>query len=119
MSKKKFLLIVILFCGFSSFAQKQNEKINEFTGDLEKGKVYSAEIEFDEKYKEWRLVKSLKLSFHHAGRIEWTNLKRYNLLQNSKQKIVFKVISKKIYQADKNRWNTIYKTKILYLVSEK
>lgn len=119
MSRMKVLLIVILCCNFPILAQNSKQKISEFTGELEKGKVYRAEIEFDEKSNEWQTVKLLKLPFHHAGRIEWMNIKSFNFLQTSKQKIVFKVISKKIYQAHKNRWNTIYKTKILYLISEK
>lgn len=118
MLKLKFLLIFILFLSFSVIAQKPKQKIGEFTGELEKGKIYRAEIEFDGKYNEWQTIKSLKLPFHHAGRLEWTNIKSFNLLQNSKRKIVFKVISKKIYQADRNRWNTIYQAKILYLISD-
>ena len=114
-----FSFILLLAINFSAQAQKPKQKINEFTGELEKGKIYSAEIEFDEGFREWQTVKPLKLHFHHAGRIEFMNIKNFNLSQNSKQKIVFKVISKKIYQAGRNRWNTIYQTKIIYLISEK
>lgn len=118
MLKLKFLLIFILCCSFSAVAQKPKEKIINFSGELKKGKIYRAEIDFDEKNNEWQTVKRLKLPFHHAGRIEWMNIKSFNFLHTSKQKIVFKVISKKVYQADKNRWNMIYKTKILYLISD-
>lgn len=120
--KFSFLILIFLF-GISVYAQKKNEKIINFAGDLQKEKSYSAEIEFDKKFNEWQTVKPLILPHHHAGRIEWSNLKDFVMLQNPVEKkcnrIVFKVISKKIYRADRNRWNTIYQAKILYLISDK
>jgi hypothetical protein len=120
--KFSFLILIFLF-GISVNAQKKNEKLIEFAGDLQKGKSYSAEMEFNEKFAEWKTVKPLNLPFHHAGRIQWNNLKDFVRLQNSKDKqcnrIAFKVISKKVYQADRNRWNTIYQAKILYLIPDK
>lgn len=119
--KFSFLIFLILFFGISVNAQKKNEKIIEFAGDLQKGKSYSAEIEFDEKIDEWKTVKPLNLPHHHAGRIEWSNLQDFVILKNSKdsQKIAFRITAKKVYQADKRRWNTIYQANILYLIPAK
>ncbi|MEK7722801.1 MAG: hypothetical protein AAB336_00475 [Acidobacteriota bacterium] len=120
--KTSFLILIFLF-GISVNAQNKNEKLIDFAGDLQKGKSYSAEIAFDEKFNEWQTVKRLKVPFHHAGRIEWSNLKDFVILKNPDEKkcnrIVFKVVSKKIYQADRNRWNTIYQAKILSLIPDK
>ena len=117
--KFSFLILLLLF-GISINAQNKNEKIIEFAGDLQKGKSYSAEIEFIENFAEWKTVKPLILPYHHAGRIEWSNLKDFVMLQNPKDKqrnrLAFKIIAKKVYQAERNRWNTIYQAKILYLV---
>lgn len=117
--KFSFLILILLF-GISVNAQNKNEKIIEFAGDLQKGKSYSAEITFDGKLNEWQTVKRLNLPHHHAGRIEWSNLKDFVMLQNPKDKqrnrLAFKIIFKRIYQAERNRWNTIYQAKILYLI---
>ena len=122
--KTKILFVILLFVmSLQIYAQKRNEEIIEFTGDLKEGKMYRAEIEFDAEYDDWQTVKRLKLPHHHAGRIEWSNLNKFYILRNPKaeacRRIEFKIVSKKVYQATRNRWNTIYKVKILRLISDK
>lgn len=122
MWKLKILFLSFLFLIMMNLSlNAQNKKFIEFEGDLEKGKSYFAEIEFLKTFNEWQTVKPLNLPHHQAGRIEWINLKKFSILKepknNSLQRIAFKVVSKKIYQADKNRWNIIYQVKILYLIN--
>lgn len=120
---KTLILAILLLMAMNSLINAQNKQIIEFTGDLEPGKTYLAEIKFNEYFNEWQTAKRLKLPYHHAGRIEWSNLNKFYTLRNPKAEaccwIEFKIVSKKVYQAAKNRWNTIYKAKILHLISDK
>lgn len=115
--------MIFLLLPLSAAGQKKNERIIEFVGDLQTGKSYFAAIEFNYDLKSWQTVKRLNLPFHHAGRVEWRNLKDFVSLQNpvagERRRIAFRIVSKKVYRAAENRWNTIYQAKILYLIPDK
>ncbi|HYO90681.1 MAG TPA: hypothetical protein VEQ40_03565, partial [Pyrinomonadaceae bacterium] len=72
----------------------------EFAGTLEEGFTYRALVIFDQE-QQWRPVAPLKLPSHHAGRVEWLNLKDFPELTKRPPNIrlkqfVFKVSGKKI-----------------------
>jgi hypothetical protein len=85
----------------------------EFAGTLEKGTTYRAEVRREEA-KEWRLSVPLKLPFHHAGRVEWLNLKEFPELAKGpsgapRKRIVFKVVGRTIFKvAGVRRWNNVF-----------
>lgn len=90
----------------------------EFEGTLEKGSTYRALVMCD-KDEEWRAVVPLRIPFHHAARIEWTNLREFPQLSKGKnddcqRRIVFKVVARetvKVY--GQYRWNTTYECRII------
>jgi hypothetical protein len=90
----------------------------EFAGTLEKGRTYRASVTPDGAA-EWRLVLPLKLPFHHAGRVEWLNLKDFPALDKGAsnallKQIVFKVVERTIVKvAGQNRWNTTFDCRIV------
>ncbi|HEX8492348.1 MAG TPA: hypothetical protein VF658_05865 [Pyrinomonadaceae bacterium] len=92
----------------------------EFAGTLEEGFTYRALVIFDET-QEWRLIAPLKLPYHHAGRVEWLNLKDFPELTKQQpaarlKQFVFKVVEKKIIKvAGQYRWNTTYHCRIIAL----
>ncbi|MEO6391103.1 MAG: hypothetical protein ABIP75_04570 [Pyrinomonadaceae bacterium] len=84
-----------------------------YRGELEPGWSYSdsfdqaSENRFD-------LSSRLKAPFHHAARIEWTNLDQFPKLKISGRKyIVFRVVSKQTQPRGTNRWNDEYQCEIL------
>jgi hypothetical protein len=95
----------------------------EFEGRLTEGTTYRALSVFDET-EQWRPVASLKLPFHHAGRIEWLNLEDFAELTETPagsrlKKIVFKVMEKKIAKVyGQYRWNTTYYCRIIAVEHE-
>jgi hypothetical protein len=95
----------------------------EFEGTLAEGATYRALSIFDET-QAWRPVAPLKLPFHHAGRIEWLNLKDFSALTETPagsrlKKIVFRVIEKKIAKVyGQYRWNTTYYCRIIAVEKE-
>jgi hypothetical protein len=113
--KTSLLPVLLWLFAVCSFAQ--TEKIVIFDGSLSMGKIYRAEIIFDEKSKEWGTVKNLKPPHHHAARIEWVNLTEFANLKKPKsvgqRQIIFKLKEKKVYRVNQDRWNTIYYCKIL------
>jgi hypothetical protein len=91
---------------------------SEFTGTLGQGKTYRALVTREEE-QEWRTVIPLMLPHHHAGRVEWLNLKDFPALNKPQpgsllKQIVFTVMKKEIAGfPDQNRWNTTYYCRII------
>ncbi len=96
----------------------------EFAGTLEEGRMYRALSIFDQE-QEWRPVAPLKLPFHHAGRIEWLNLKDFPALTETPpsarlKNIVFRVVEKRIAKvAGQYRWNTTFYCRIIRIEPER
>lgn len=90
----------------------------EFAGALEKGVTYRALVTRDEA-EQWRLVLPLKLPYHHAGRVEWLNLRDFPALNTRPsgallKRIVFKVTERTIVKVSgQYRWNTTYDCHII------
>lgn len=90
----------------------------EFTGTLEKGTTYRALVKRD-RTNEWHTVSRLKLPYHHAGRIEWLNLKDFPELNKPSRgpllkHFVFKVTEEEVYKVSgQRRWNTTYYCRIV------
>ena len=90
----------------------------EYEGWLEEGSTYHASVTCDE-VEGWRTVVPFRIPFHHAVRIEWTNLSEFPQLDKAKnddcqRRLVFKVIKKETTKASgQNRWNTTYECKII------
>jgi hypothetical protein len=90
----------------------------EFEGWLEEGSTYHAPVTCDEVEK-WRTVVPFRIPFHHAVRIEWTNLSDFPQLDKAKnddcrRRIVFKVIARETVKVSgRDRWNTTYECKII------
>jgi hypothetical protein len=90
----------------------------EFEGTLEKGSTYRALVVCDTD-DEWRAVVPLRVPFHHAARIEWTNLPEFPQLNKAKRdgcrrRIIFKVIARETVKvAGRYRWNTTYQCRII------
>lgn len=90
----------------------------EFEGRLEKGSTYRALVTCD-KDEEWRAVVPLRLPFHHAARIEWTNLRQFPQLNKAKnddclRRIIFRVVARETVKVfGQYRWNTTYQCSII------
>ena len=76
-----------------------------YEGTLEEGWIYRAEATYQPANDELILKTPLRLPYHHAGRIEWTNLSPIN---RSSVAVVFRVDSKAVAAAGPGRWNTTY-----------
>lgn len=90
----------------------------EFAGALEEGVMYRALVIFNQA-QEWRTVSPLKLPFHHAGRVEWLNLRDFPELTKRQpdsrlKQFIFKVVGKKTVKVSgQYRWNTTYDCRII------
>lgn len=90
----------------------------DFTGTLEEGSTYRAQV-IRERARDWQTVMRLKLPRHHAGRVEWLNLKEFPQLNKPQscsliKQFVFKVAKKEIVKvAGQYRWNTTYYCQII------
>jgi hypothetical protein len=90
----------------------------EFEGWLEEGSTYQADVTCDEVEK-WRTVVPFRIPFHHAVRIEWTNLSEFPQLNKAKnddcqRRLVFKVVRRKTTKVSgQERWNTTYECRII------
>jgi hypothetical protein len=90
----------------------------EFEGTLEKGSTYRALVTCDH-VEEWRTVVPLRLPFHHAARIEWTNLRGFPQRNKAKnddcqRRIIFKVLARETVKVPgQYRWNTTYQCRII------
>lgn len=97
-------------------------EIKGYDGELNVGETYGAEVECDQKRREWRLVKMPKLPAHHAYRIEWLAPDGTSpfppLVPNAiycRRFFQFKIISKDTSNIVPNRrWNTVYKAAVFY-----
>jgi hypothetical protein len=95
----------------------------EFAGTLEKGVRYRAEVVRGDETEEWRLSIRLKLPFHHAGRVEWLNLKEFPELAGGpsvapRKRIIFEVVERTIIKvAGQRRWNSVYDCRIIRVES--
>jgi hypothetical protein len=97
--------------------------VTRFVGELKEGWIYRAQGTY--KTQDGLSIEPrLQVPFHHAGRIEWTNLNKIDRLSpiHSSARpavyrplVVFRVISKEVAAAGPGRWNTIYTAEILRL----
>jgi hypothetical protein len=93
--------------------EKISQVVEEYKGELESAKTYRAEVRADKNFGIY-FVKTYKLPFHYALRIEWTNLKDFPELKSFiKKKIIFTALSNEIKQIDENRWNIEIHCKII------
>jgi hypothetical protein len=84
-----------------------------YRGELEPGWSYSDSFDQPNEYR-FELSSRLKAPFHHAARIEWTNLDQFPKLKISGRKyIVFRVVSKQTQPMGGNRWTDEYQCEIL------
>ena len=88
-----------------------------YEGTLQAGITYQATVRGD-RDAGLSLAPTLRIAFHHAVRIEWTNLDDFPALQqlhkNSReQQIVFSVLADDIKQVTETRWNRTIKCKII------
>jgi hypothetical protein len=86
-----------------------------YQGSLEPGRMYSDTYDYL-KPNEVFLSSPLKMPFHHAGRLEWTNADDFpQLRRHGRKHIIFRVVSLDITKIGSNRWNSIYSCEILEL----
>jgi hypothetical protein len=92
-----------------------------FEGDLQEGWVYRAQGVYRPNG-ELTIEPRLRVPFHHAGRIEWTNahdIDRLSPVHPSNRPalyrpvVVFRVVSKQVVAAGRERWNTTYTCEVL------
>lgn len=90
----------------------------EFEGILEWGTTYRALVTCKPDG-HWRTFRLVRVPYHHASFIEWTNLPDFTQLDNTKQAdcqrwVVFKVVARDIVKvAGQNRWNVTYQCRII------
>jgi hypothetical protein len=113
------LFVVTAPSGLSRRAEalaSSGNEIIDFAGELQSGRSYRAEVEYDDSLKMWRTVVPVKLPFHHAGTIVWDNLSDFDELKNAppgaRSFFVFKVKSKRVVNMTNNRWDTTYDCQI-------
>lgn len=84
-----------------------------FEGRLEEGWAYGHTFNHV-KVKGLQLGLPLKLPYHHAARVQWTNEDKFPLLRKSGVRwMTFRVVSKETRQVDRNRWNDTYVCEII------
>lgn len=95
----------------------QEKKILDFGGTLEAGKVYRAAVRFDKDLLSFRTVERLELPAHHAGRIEWTNVKFlggfFTLDAGEQIHFVFEVVAKNVMTLAGERLRTTFDCRVL------
>jgi hypothetical protein len=90
----------------------------EFEGLIQKGVTYRAKITFNTE-QGWHTVVKLRVPYHHAARIEWTNLDEYPSLEKQGARmqrhwIRFELVSREVVKlASQERWNTTYRCRIV------
>lgn len=84
-----------------------------YQGKLEAGWMYSDT--FDHVVKRGlQLSSPLKIQFHHAARIEWTNVDKFPYLgYDGRKYITFRVLSREINIIGRSRWNDTYTCEII------
>jgi hypothetical protein len=114
---RRFLTILMLIFWAAMNTDAQEKKILAFDGTLETGKVYRAAVTFDKDSVLFKTVKRLKLPAHHAGRIEWTNIKFlggfYTLDAGEQIHFVFEVVAKNVMMLAGGRLRTTFDCRIL------
>jgi hypothetical protein len=94
-----------------------------FEGELHEGWVYRAQGTYHPNAG-LTIEPRLRVPFHHAGRIDWTNpgdVDRLSPVHPSnrpavyKPVVVFRVVSKQVVAAGSGRWNTTYTCELLRL----
>lgn len=88
-----------------------------YKGELQGGRTYVAAVRGDSD-NGLSLVIPVRMPYHYAVRVEWTNLEEFpslKQLQNNsrEQQIVFSVISDEIRQMTERRWNRTISCKII------
>jgi hypothetical protein len=88
----------------------------EFKGTLEWGSRYRAQLTYD-RDGVWRTRIRVRVPYHHAALIEWTNLGKFPQLDKAKTAggqpwIVFKVLSREIVRL-RDRWDVTFRCQIL------
>jgi hypothetical protein len=97
--------------------EKVAPAIVKYRGSLEDGLTYRARVSYDHEKGVIPLT-PLKIPFHQAARIEWTNFEKFpelvRLVRSSKQReIVFRVISSRVVRMTSDRWNRTFQCLIL------
>jgi hypothetical protein len=94
----------------------------EFTGVLESGKTYVAEVAFDNNALHiWRPIKEVQVPRQHAWTIDWTNLAKFPALKTTAtrarpQRFQFRVTGVDVSSGSPMiPWNTIYHCEVLGL----
>lgn len=86
-----------------------------YKGRLEPGWMYVDSFDATNE-REPKLSSPLKISLHHAARVEWLNADTFPKLRAAGRTFVtFRVISRDIQKISNNRWNDIYICEILDL----
>jgi hypothetical protein len=87
-----------------------------YQGILDLGWTYSDAVDYDHAAG-LQLSSPLKVPFHHAARVEWSNLRKFadELRSNGRKYITFRVTSSTVQKIDANRWNTVYDCEIVEL----
>jgi hypothetical protein len=90
----------------------------EFEGTLEWGNTYRAVVTCNLDGN-WRTFLLVRVPYHHASLIEWTNLREFPQLKQAKppdcqRRVVFKVVARDIVKvAGQKRWNVTYQCRII------
>ena len=92
----------------------------EFTGKLEPGKTYVAEVAFDNNALHiWRPVKDVQVPRQHAWTIDWTNLAAFPALKTQATRAKLQRFQFKVAGVDVSSgspvvpWTTIYRCEVL------
>jgi hypothetical protein len=66
------------------------------------------------------LIAPVRMPFHYAVRVAWTNLTESTALKRlaGEQRIVFSVVADRIQQMSERRWNRTIRCKVINLRSE-
>jgi hypothetical protein len=92
----------------------------EFSGALESGKTYVAEVAFDNNALHiWRPIKDVQVPRQHTWTIDWTNLAKFPALKTTPargkpQRFQFRVTGVDVSSGSPTiPWNTIYHCEVL------
>lgn len=116
--RRPFLSGLLLALAVFRVGGQANQVPEEFSGLIQKGPTYRAQIIYV-KEDGWRTVVKLRVPNHHAARIEWANLDDYPVLDRSgehshRQRILFTMESRDVVKVPgQERWNTTYRCRIV------
>jgi hypothetical protein len=103
--------------GFDFIRKEISETIVNYDGSLRDGQTYRAMVRSDETFGLNFAYFPLRIPFHQAIRLDWTNLAKFPVLQrlrpSDQKQIIFRVIFDQTTQMEPRRWDRNIQLEIL------